>query len=208
MKTEVIMKRKLFDGEISQKHKSTYLSATDLLKVGNKWRVANKMQIVKFQDWKKTKQTKEFIATLEAELNEKVIITARGRGKHTWVHPYIFIDLALSINPKFKIEVYSWLYDELLKYRNYSGDSYKKMAGALYNNSTNKSTFHRGMTITANMVKNACNVKDWQQATEEQLKLRDKIHENIALLCDVLRNNNDAIRIGINEALKYYNNGQ
>jgi hypothetical protein len=34
-----------------------------------------------------------------------------------------------------KIEVYSWLFDKLIKYRNNSGDSYKKMAGALFENS-------------------------------------------------------------------------
>lgn len=201
METEVIMKRKLFDGEISQKHKSSFLSATDLLKVGNKWRISNKMSPIKFNDWKKTKQTQEFINTLEKEIGEKVIISGRGRGKHTWIHPYVFIDLALAISPKLKIEVYSWLYDELLKYRNNSGDSYKKMAGALYANASNKSNFHRGMSLTAKYIKNACNVKDWQEATEDQLKLRDRIHENIALLCDVLKDNNQAIRIGINKAL-------
>jgi len=201
MNTEVIMKRKLFDGEISQKHKSTYLSATDLLKVGNNWRILNKLSPIKFNDWKKTKQTLDFIEALEKELGEKVIISGRGRGNHTWVHPYIFIDLALTISPKLKIEVYKWLYDELLKYRNDSGDSYKKMAGALYANASNKSNFHRGMSLTANLIKNACNVKDWQNANETQLKMRDRIHENIALLCDVLKDNNQAIRIGITKAL-------
>jgi hypothetical protein len=75
------------------------------------------------------------------------------------------------------------------------------MAGALYANASNKSNFHRGMSLTARYIKNACNVKDWQEATEDQLKLRDRIHENIALLCDVLKDNNQAIRIGINKAL-------
>jgi len=45
-------------------------------------------------------------------------------------------------------------------------------------------------------------VKDWNTASKEQLKLRDKIHNNISLLSDVLRDNNQAIKIGIKEALK------
>ena len=41
MKTEVILKRELLGGEISQKSKSEYFSATDLIRVGNKWRSLN-----------------------------------------------------------------------------------------------------------------------------------------------------------------------
>ena len=41
MKTEVEMKRILFGHEISQKSKSELLSATDLVKAGNAWRVSN-----------------------------------------------------------------------------------------------------------------------------------------------------------------------
>jgi hypothetical protein len=113
----------------------------------------------------------------------------------------LFIDLALTISPKLKIEVYSWLYDELLKYRNVSGDSYKKMTGALWNNSPNKSRFAKGIVSTAKMIKTACNVTDWESANEKQLNLRDRIHENIALLCDVIKDNNQAIRIGIAKAI-------
>ena len=118
------------------------------------------------------------------------------------MHPFLCIDLALAIDPKLKIEVYKWLYDELLKSRNNSGDSYIKMCGALYENCSNKSKFHRGVSTTAKMIQNACRVSDWQKANEEQLKLRNKIHENIALLCGVLRDNNQAIRIGILKAIE------
>ena len=93
--------------------------------------------------------------------------------------------------------MYKWVYDELIKNRNNSGDSYKKMAGALFLNTTNKSQFHIGIQKTAETIKKACKVEDWNKATEDQLKLRDKLHNSIALLCDVLRDNNQAIRISI-----------
>ena len=109
--------------------------------------------------------------------------------------------MALAISPTLKIEVYGWLYDELIKYRNDSGDSYKKMTGALWLNCNNKSKFHSGVSKTANIIKLACNVKDWESATEDQLKLRDRIHENIALLCDILKDNNQAIKLGITKTL-------
>ena len=201
MKTQVIMKRKLFDGEISQQSKTGFFSANDLMRSGNKYRILNDMPQMKLQDWLNRETTKEFIAELELQLETKVKIATRGRNATTWFHPFLFIDLALAISPKLKIEVYSWLYDELLKYRNSSGDSYKKMTGALWNNSPNKSKFSKAIESTANMIKVACNVTDWENANEKQLNLRDRIHENIALLCDVMKDNNQAIRIGISKAV-------
>lgn len=73
----------------------------------------------------------------------------------------------------------------------------KKMCGFLFDNCTSKTTFHKDIAKVASQIQTACNVKDWQSAGEEQLKLRDKIQNNIALLCDVLRDNNQAVRLGI-----------
>jgi len=203
MKTEVIMKRELFGSEISQQSQSSFLSATDLVRVGNMFRLNNQLPLFDLNIWLQSKGTKEFIVELERQFGQ-IKINSKGKNQHTWVHPFLFIDIALAINPQFKVEVYSWIYDSLLKYRNDSGDSYKKMCGALYENCNNKSTFHRGVSKTAQMIQSACNVNDWQKANENQLKLRDKIHENIALLCDVLRDNNQAIRIGILKAINSF----
>jgi hypothetical protein len=200
MKTEVIMKRELFGSEISQQSQSEFFSATDLVRAGNYYRLNNKLPLFDLNMWLQSKGTKEFIEELETQFG-KVKINSKGKNQHTWVHPFLFIDIALAINPKFKVEVYSWIFDSLLKFRNNSGDSYKRMCGALYQNCGNKSNFHRGVSKTALMIQEACNVSDWQKATEDQLKLRDKIHDNIALLCDVLRDNNQAIRIGIIKAI-------
>jgi len=52
------------------------------------------------------------------------------------------------------------------------------------------------------MIKKECNVTDWQHASEAQLLKRDKIHNNIALLANVMNNNREAIRLGILEANK------
>jgi hypothetical protein len=186
MKTEVIMKRSLFDSEISQRSKTGYFSATDLIKAGNAWRIMNKMPPFSYTEWIRTKSVKEFIQELESKFDQP-IIKAQGRGTHTWVHPFIFIDLALAMSPTLKIEVYSWIYDELLKYRNDSGDSYKKMAGALYLTISNKSNFKTEIAYVAQKIKEACKVDDWQNATEDQLKRRDKIHDAIFILSDVLR---------------------
>ncbi len=200
MKTEVIMKRELFGCNIKQKSKSEFLSATDLVMAGNKWRIENDLGVFDMKQWFQQKGVKEFISELEKK-HGKVKISGRGRGVNTWVHPFLFIDMALAISPKFKVEVYSWLYDHLLAYRNESGDSYKKMAGALYDNQNNKSAFPSYIVSVAESIKKNCAVDSWEDATEAELKTRDRIHENIALLCDIVPND-EAVRLGIKKALK------
>jgi hypothetical protein len=199
MVTEVVMKRELFGCEISQKSKSELFSATDLVRAGNRWRMLNKLEPFTLKAFLENKGTKEFIAELEKQFPE-VKISGKGRGTHTWVHPFLFIDIALAISPTLKIEVYSWLYDHLLKYRNDSGDSYKKMAGALFIKYTPKCDFPKYIQRVASNIKNALSVKDWNEEDEKTLKLRDKVHENIALLCDVIPCD-DAVRIGIKKAM-------
>jgi len=201
MKTQVLMKRPLFDGEIRQNNQTGFFSVNDLLLVGNKWRILNNLKQFSYDSWYNSSATKEFIEELKVQVGP-VIKSKRGKTGERWMHPYLFIDLALSINPKLKVEVYKWLYDELLKHRNNSGDSYKKMCGALWINCSNKSNFPKAITKVAEMIRRACKVNDWQDATETQLKLRDEIHNNIALLSDVLRDNNQAVKIGILQALK------
>jgi len=200
METEVIMKRELFGREISQKSKSEYFSATDLVKAGNMYRIGKGMQPFDMSVWFSQKNVKEFVQSLENKFG-KVKISGNGRGHHTWVHPYLFIDMALSINPDLKIEVYGWLYDCLLKYRNDSGDSYKKMAGAIYSRIPNKSDYTKYIIQVADKIKETIGVDDWQHASETQLELRDIIHDNISLLSDVLPVD-ESVRIGIKKAME------
>lgn len=204
MITEVIMKRELFGEQISQKSKTEFFSATDLVLAGNKWRILNNKEMFNYKTWLHTKSTKEFIDQLEKEFGN-VIIKSKGKGHHTWMHPFLFIDLALAINPVLKIEVYKWLYDHLIQYRNYSGDSYKKMCGALLLTCSNKSNYTKEIISLAKRIKIECGIIDWQTASEKQLKLRDKIHEYIALFSDIIRNRENLIDIAIKKAKEEVN---
>jgi len=201
MKTAVLMKRSLLGGQISQNSKTGMFSATDLVKIGNKWRIANGYEQFTMKSWLQNKSTKEFITELEKKYGE-VKKSARGKGSHTWMHPLLFIDMALAISPKIKLETYEWLFDQLIKYRNDSGDSYRPMCGSLYAHARNKTYFHQYVQQVAKQIKQACGVKDWNEATEQQLKLRDKLHNDIALLSEVLNNNDEAVRIAITKAVK------
>lgn len=200
MKTEVIMKRELFGCEISQSSKTEFLSATDLSRAGNLWRLQNNMPLFNMNTFFETKSVKEFVSELELKYGI-VKINSKGKNQHTWVHPYLFIDMALAISPTLKIEVYSWLFDHLIKYRNDSGDSYKKMTGALYLMISNKSEFKDIIVEYANRIKLECgNVDDWQMASEKQLQLRDKIHEYISIFSDIIRDKENLISVAIKKA--------
>lgn len=203
MTTEVILKRELLGSTVSQKSKTGYFSATDLFRIGNKWRASQGLNLKIIDEYNHLTSTKEFEKSLQMK-HGKTRVFKRGRGQHLWVHPLLFIDMALWLNPKLKLEVYEWLFDNLLMYRNDSGDSFKKMCGALLIRA-NKTDYVQNIQKLCKLIQVECGVSDWNTATQEQLKLRDRIHENIALLADVLNDNKQAIRLGIYKA-KYRDN--
>src|SRR5690606_15811952 len=55
-------------------------------------------------------------------------LSTRGKNGGTWMHPYLFIDFAMWVNPKFKVQVIKFVYDELIKYRHNAGDNYKLLS--------------------------------------------------------------------------------
>ena len=87
--------------------------------------------------------TKEFIKALLDEENRQrntdngtlsdIYDKKRGgitKGS-TWMHPLLFIDFAMWLNPTFKVQVLKFVYDELIKYRNDAGDAYREMSEAI-----------------------------------------------------------------------------
>lgn len=198
MKTQVEMKRELFGYPISQQSKTEFFSATELVKAGNAWRFENKLSLFNLSQYLKGSSFNEFKVELENKYGN-VVVSSRGRNSNTWVHPLIFIDIALAINPKLKIEVYEWLFDNLIKFRNDSGDSYKEMCSAIYIRCSNKRDFPTHIQSVAKKIKDSLKVSDWQTASVEQLKKRDLIHNSIRLLCNVLNDSEQAVRFGIAE---------
>lgn len=202
MKTEQILLRPFLTGSVSQNSKTGMFCATDLVKLANiKRREVGKSDFNLSQHLK-TNQVREFIEELQCQYpTERIIIQGKGRNSMTWVHPLLFIDIALSVDAKLKISVYKWLQDELLRYRNDSGDSYKKMVGCLYERSSDKRRFSETIRDVAKRIKKSLNVEDWNSASEYQLQKRDIIHENVVLLSSALRDVEQIVRISIENAL-------
>lgn len=198
MKTEVEVKRKLFGCEITQKSKSEFFSATELVSAGNKWRSNEGITNFNLAQYLKLKNVSEFINELDSKYG-KSVVKGRGRSSQTWVHPLLFIDIALAINPRLKVEVYEWLFDNLIKFRNDSGDSYKEMSAAIWQRYQNKREFPKYIADVARRIKQSCGVDDWNTATESQLKQRDLIHHSIKLLSKVLTDPYQIVRVAIAE---------
>lgn len=145
MKTNQNMIRKMGDFDVTQRTKDGMFNATALLKQWNEFSGMHK----NVQDFERLSSTKEFIQTIENDLSIKMgdslkpinqaLIKTRAKtdkkGKKiagaVWMHPYLFIDFAMWINPKFKLQVIKFVYDELIKHRHLAGDYYNKLCSSL-----------------------------------------------------------------------------
>lgn len=131
MKTNQNMIRKMGSFQVVQRTKDGMFNATELLSQWNDFAGTQK-QMSHFTE---NASTKEYIQTIENDVDSKernsVLIQSRGKNGGTWMHPYLFIDFAMWLNPKFKLQVIKFVYDELIKHRHLAGDNYNKLCAAL-----------------------------------------------------------------------------
>jgi len=130
MKTSVTMARKMGKFDVLQRTKDGMFNATNLLKQWNSFSGMKKEMGHFFEN----QSTKDFIDTLIEDENFKhrnsAYLKSRGKYGGTWMHPYLFIDFAMWLNPKFKLSVIKFVYDELIKQRNSAGDNYKILSSS------------------------------------------------------------------------------
>src|SRR5690554_2264233 len=123
MKTSVNMVRKMGDFNVIQRTKDGMFDATELLK---QWNIRSG-QRKGVDEFIRKQSTQEFINTLEVEesLNtSKVVLSRKGKKGGTWMHPLLFIDFAMWLNPRFKYHVLKFVYDQLIEQRHAAGDMY------------------------------------------------------------------------------------
>lgn len=131
MKTNQEMIRPMGEFNVIQRTKDGFFNATELLK---QWNHKSGMQ-KQMSHYTDICSTKEFTQALMNEENFKernsVLIQSRGKNGGTWMHPLMFIDFAMWINPAFKVKVLKFVYDEMIKFRNLAGDAYPSMCRAV-----------------------------------------------------------------------------
>jgi len=206
METTQIMERNLDGSIIKQNHKTGYLNLNDLEKAGNKIRENNNLPRKKLADYFQTKETKEFlnqVALEEGLVLDDLRVVKKGRNGSQYAHPLVFLDVAIWFSPSFKVKVLKWFYDNLLMFRDNSGDSFKAMNIALDKNFDMKPFTY---VQVARHIADVCGVPPcesrnrWNKATSEQLKLRDRIQNNIALLSDMSSDMNLVIKKAVEKA--------
>ncbi len=134
MKTNQVMKRTLANFFVEQRTKDGMFNATNLLKQWNENNSQNKTIAHYFEN----SATQEFVKALMNEENftcrKSVYVVSKARtdrGGGTWMHPLLFIDFAMWLNPTFKVKVLKFVSDQMLSYRNEAGEAYKTLASAV-----------------------------------------------------------------------------
>lgn len=126
------MIRQMGDFQVEQRTKDGFFNATALLK---QWNHSSGMQkqMIHYTD---IEPTKEFLKALLEEENLKerqdVLIQSKGKNGGTWMHPLLFLDFAMWLNPRFKVKVLKFVQDEMIKFRNLAGDAYPEMCKAVH----------------------------------------------------------------------------
>lgn len=189
MKTSVKMIRLMDDMEVIQRTKDGYFEANDLLTKWNSVKDRPRRQMSKFMESPNTKEYIERIKAgespradmLHAECQVVEVIkgrnTSKGRSRDSvWMHPYLFIDFAMWINPTFKYEVVKFVYDRLIEFRINVGGGYKNLSsvGSRYLEGYDFALVARAM----NHIVFGKEGKDLRQtASQEELKELDRLQD-------------------------------
>lgn len=201
MKTSVVMQRQFNGKIIRQNSKTEFLNLNDLMDCFLCENPTSSKRIDKFLNMK---QTQEFAETIrEAELEAKklntpnsgdlvlpitepitVIETKRGKNGGTWVHPYLFLDFAMWLNPLFKLWAMGIIEDKLLKLRNDAGDKFKEMQQALkLSGAVSPREFAREAAMINKIIFGETKGKR-NSATEQELDLLNKMQKYNAKLIE------------------------
>lgn len=154
------MDRELLGHRIPVMSKDGFISITDTIKVLNEKRESKGLSPKKIGDVLESDFVNERIIELAKKLNTNKIWTAtyttlkkpdfrvkslidlrrvglaRKKGKdadQTWfIDPYLYVLVAMELDPEIYANVIIWLTDGLIKNRNDAGDAYVRMSAALW----------------------------------------------------------------------------
>lgn len=188
MKTNQIMIRPMGQFYVEQRTKDAMFNATSLIKQYNEANGTKK----EIKDYLENKSTQEFLNALKKEENlngeNSPYLTSRGKySGGTWMHPIMFIDFAMWLNPTFKVKVIKFVYDQMIQYRNEAGDAYKELSSSVQS-IVSKSFMPIAMqkvgeainwVVFNNHEKMIRNKKGEEAALRELYELERKVAENI-----------------------------
>lgn len=208
MKTEVTMRRDLGGFSIRQNHKTMMFCANDLVEAVN----AARKSLGQSEKYLGNYFSTDAYIELERELlwecpPELVKKAVKGRDAATWIHPIVFVDLAMWLSPEFKVKALKWIYDGLLAARDESGDSFKEMMSVLTQHYASEIEIPITYKRISRAISDACGVfggiDKWQTATENQLKTRDRLHHNIMVIAGITPTLQECVATAIRKTLEH-----
>jgi len=177
MKTNQNMIRRMGAFEVTQRTKDEMFNATALLKQWNKHSGAKK-EIASFF---KMNSTEEYIEAIKKDnMAISPYLKTRGKNGGTWMHPYLFIDFAMWLNPTFKLDVIKFVYDQLINSRHKAGDNYRELSGT--GRMIPNYNFPQVARALNYIVFNKHGKNLRQKASQEELEEMAKIESDMSLL--------------------------
>lgn len=204
------MERQIMGVTVRQNHKTKMFNANDLHKLANEHRKVEGLkpkQLAQYFELEGTQELMKEVCLTEVLKLEDVKKSTRGKQGGTWVHPILFVDLAMWYSPKLKVRIINWVLDGLMEIRDESGESFKRMNSVL--SRTFPTEFENPLSFikVSRAIALACNVGEgqdkWQKATKEQLELRDSIQRNIELIADLCPNAGECLSKSISKAKSF-----
>lgn len=192
MKTNQTLTRPMGNFEVFQRTQDGFFNATALLK---QWNSQSKSER-KMDNYFNVKGTNEFVDTIMKRENlhtPKMVYlksrASRGINSGTWMHPMLFIDFAMWINPEFKYDVLKFVYDQLIQYRNEAGNAYKDMCAAIASVSKNDEIAKNISKIAkaVNIVVYGRHIKEARNKMAEENSMKElvSLQSNVAQLINI-----------------------
>lgn len=195
------MTRPMGDFHVEQRTKDGMFNATDLL---NQWN-SHSGQQKQMSHYFENNATEEFVNALMSEENFKernsVYLKSRGKSGGTWMHPIMFIDFAMWLNPAFKVKVIKFVYDQMLKYRNDAGDAYKELSSAI--NSIVPNTFMPQAMRKVGEALNYVVFNEHEQMLRNKKGSEESMRELFELERRLAENINDGLIISYDQAISF-----
>ena len=199
MRSNKIMKRQMGDYEVLQRTSDSYFDGNALLL---QWKHEHPKCKDSIKDFLDQKKVKDFIQYLQDDLRsqaqpqkggmDEIQIIKYDKGNNSsngrladkvWMHPYLFIDFAMWLNPKFKLSVIKFIYDQLIQQRTLAGDNYKTLSSSIVK--LKGYSFQEVAKAIQWIVYNKTGKDLRQTATQEQLQEINEIQTKLAFAIDM-----------------------
>jgi len=167
-----------------QRTSDGYFNANALIDCWNEDNPDKKKVLGNFQS---LKETKDFVEYLKEEGISQPFIAGRGKGESagTWMHPKLYIDLAMWTSLEFKSKVLDYVLDGLIMSRHDAGDFHKEMSATIMSKYID--IYNKKPPATL-FIEESKMIKDISQIKVERNKMTEKELSRITVLQKVNAN--------------------